>query len=181
MLSHPNLQKAIQSLRCIAFDFDGVWTDGVVYTNQDGQESVASHRSDSYALRLLKKLDILLVIISTEKNPVVSARGKKLEIEVIQDCQKKSLALKNYLQLHNLAPENTAFVGNDVNDLEAMDLVGIKIAVGDAYPEVKKFSNWVLSASGGKGAIRELCEKIYKIKLELKDTQSPWDHFLNRS
>jgi N-acylneuraminate cytidylyltransferase len=146
--------------KLIVFDFDGVFTDNNVYILEDGREMVCCSREDSLGLDFLRKYEIPMMILSTETNPVVAARAKKLSIELHQGSKNKLAFLENYLQIKGIPRESVIYVGNDLNDLPAMKFVGFSVCPQDANPEVKKFCSLTLSKNGGNGAIRELCELI---------------------
>ena len=101
-----------------------------------------------------------MLILSTETNPVVTARANKLRIPVEQGCGNKAAFLAAYMQSQGIEPKNVIYMGNDVNDLAAMRLVGSIAAPGDAHPAVLKIAHVVTAAPGGRGAVRELCEGI---------------------
>ena len=142
------------------FDFDGVFTDDSVYVNENGVETVRCSRADGLGISLLHKEGIQMAIISTEENPVVSARAAKLKLPVFQKCEDKAVFLRNYLEKERIEAEHTVYVGNDLNDLEAMRLVKFRACPADARPEILACANIRLNASGGNGAIREFCELI---------------------
>ena len=154
----PNLKEAIRKIRLIAFDFDGVFTDNMVYVLQDGSEAVRCNRSDGIGLQKLKKLGIETVIISTESNPVVSARAGKLKIQCLQDCQDKRTALEKVAQESGIALGEVAFVGNDINDLPCLTHVGLPVVVQDAHPDIVSLAAYRTKARGGYGAVREICD-----------------------
>ncbi len=144
----------------IIFDFDGVFTDNKVWTDQDGSESVLCDRRDGLGLDMMRKQGYPMFILSTETNPVVKARGRKLKLEVISSCDNKADFLRSYFAEHSINPKNVIYVGNDINDLEAMQLVGYPVAPHDAHPEILRIAALVLRSDGGNGAVRELCETI---------------------
>lgn len=147
----------------IVSDFDGVITDNRVWTDQYGNETVVASRSDSMHIRELKSRGIGVVILSSEPNPVVQARaGKMGEVEVVQgiDIKGKGDALKELLARKHVDPANTAYIGNDLNDLPCFEIAGWAVAVSDAYPPVRRAADYVLRAPGGHGALRELCDMI---------------------
>ncbi|MDR4306527.1 acylneuraminate cytidylyltransferase [Chelatococcus sambhunathii] len=149
------------SLKALVMDFDGVFTDDRVLVDQDGREAVFASRSDGMGLGLLRKAtDIRLLILSKEPNPVVTARGKKLAIEVRQGIDDKLPELDRWLAEHGIARAEAAYMGNDVNDLACMQAVGFPIAPADARPEAKAVARYVTSAPGGRGALREVCEAL---------------------
>ena len=148
------------TIRAVIFDFDGVFTDNRVYVFEDGREAVACNRSDGHGLALLQRTALSLLVLSTETNPVVSARCRKLGLQCIQGVTEKLPALKDWLAGCQVPAAQAAYVGNDVNDLECLQWVGWPIAVADAYPCVKSIARLVLKAPGGHGAVREVCELL---------------------
>ena len=155
-----NLQALPNPVSGLVMDFDGVFTDNKVIVFQDGREAVFCDRGDGMGLDRLKQSGLPLLVLSTEKNPVVQARCEKLDIPYQQGISDKISALKEWIKKNDLSPSGVIYVGNDINDLACMQHVGCGVAVGDAYPEVKASARLVLSAHGGKGAIRELTELI---------------------
>lgn len=154
----PILQEAIRKIRLIAFDFDGVFTDNMVYVLQDGSEAVRCNRSDGIGLQKLKKLGIETVIISTESNPVVSARAQKLKIRCFQNCEDKRKTLEILVQEFGISLDEVAFVGNDVNDQPCLNHVELPIVVSDAHPDVISIARYQTRTPGGHGAVREVCD-----------------------
>ncbi|WP_020017708.1 acylneuraminate cytidylyltransferase [Promicromonospora sukumoe] len=141
-------------------DFDGVHTDDHAYVDQDGTEQVRVSRGDGMGISRLRRTGIPVLILSTETNKVVASRASKLRVEVLHGVEDKATALRGWLTDHGLDPARVAYVGNDVNDLPAMAVVGWPIAVADARPEVKAQARIVLSRDGGDGAVREVCDRI---------------------
>lgn len=148
-------------IEAVVFDFDGVFTDNTVIVDQHGVESVRCWRSDGLGLDRLRVLEIKLLIISTEVNPVVSARAKKLKMECLQGINDKSVAILEWALANKVSLAKTAFVGNDINDIVAFKEVGFPIAVADCYEEVKPHVSFILSKPGGYGAVREICDLIH--------------------
>lgn len=147
--------------KALVMDFDGVFTDDRVLVDQDGKEAVFASRSDGMGLGRLRKFTALkMLILSKEPNPVVSARGRKLAIEVRQGIDDKLPELDRWLAENGITRAETIYIGNDVNDLECMQAVGFPVAPADARPEAKAVARHVTSADGGRGALRELCEAI---------------------
>lgn len=145
-------------VRLVAFDFDGVFTDNTVYVFEDGREAVRCSRADGIGLSQLKQAGIATVIISTETNPVVGARARKLGVRCIQGCADKRAALDTLLRELGLTLAQTAFVGNDVNDLPCLSVVGLPVVVADAHPAVVPVARIRTKARGGQGAVREVCD-----------------------
>jgi len=147
----------------VVFDFDGVITDNQVLTDENGHEQVSSNRSDSLGLSLLMaQRKIELMILSREVSPVVAARAKKIRLPVMQAVLDKAAALKVLLDEKGIDPAQVIFMGNDVNDLPCLPLVGCFVAPGDAHPEVLRRADLVTKAGGGNGAVRELCDILLK-------------------
>ncbi len=144
----------------VVFDFDGVMTDDQVWVDQSGNESVAASRSDGMGIARLHRAGIPMVVLSTETNPVVAARCRKLDLPVIQGLSDKANALKQYLLERQLDPSHIVYLGNDVNDLLCFPLVGCGVAVEDANPQVLARADIILTHSGGHGAVRELCDRL---------------------
>lgn len=167
--SHFYIKEKIRNLKIVFFDFDGVFTNNFVFTNENGVECVMSNRSDGYGLKMLRKVGVDFLIISSETNKVVEKRAEKLGIDCYSGVENKLALLKKTLEEKKISSDNAAFVGNDINDIECINYLGLGIAVKDAFPHVKKASNLILKKAGGYGAVREFCEMIYKIKLNTKE------------
>ena len=116
--------------------------------------------SDGLGIAMLRKAGIPMVVLSTETNPIVAARCRKLELTAIQGVGDKQAVLKSLLQERNLDPQQVVYLGNDVNDLPCFPLVGCAVVVADAHPDVIAQADLVLTHNGGHGAVRELCDKI---------------------
>jgi YrbI family 3-deoxy-D-manno-octulosonate 8-phosphate phosphatase len=158
------LMELIRRVRVVGFDFDGVFTDNAVYVFEDGREAVRCSRSDGLGLRRLEAVGVVPVIISTEANPVVTRRSKKLRIRCIQGVDDKVAAFAEILDEHGVGFDDAAFVGNDINDIECMQRVALPIAVGDAYPELDRIARYRTRRRGGEGAVREVCELIAEVQ-----------------
>lgn len=151
-------------VRLVAFDFDGVFTDDAVYVDQNGKETVRCLRKDGMGISLLRDAGIEAVIISTEENPVVSARAKKLKIRCIQGVRDKAVELNRIAVDKGIPLSHVAFVGNDVNDRGCLEVVGLPIIVRDAHPDVLALAKYRTKAKGGQGAVREVCDLIIKAR-----------------
>jgi 3-deoxy-D-manno-octulosonate 8-phosphate phosphatase (KDO 8-P phosphatase) len=155
-------EERLRAIRLVAFDFDGVFTDNMVYVSQDGTESVRCFRGDGLGLGRLARDGIAAAIISTETNPVVTARGRKLGIRCVQGCADKSAALKGLAAELGFSLAQVAFVGNDINDLECLQAAGLPIVVRDAHPDVLSVAAYRTNAPGGRGAVREVCDLFHQ-------------------
>ncbi len=144
----------------IVFDFDGVLTDNRVLVFEDGREAVSCDRGDGLGLGLLRERGIPMLILSKERNPVVSRRAEKLGIECIQAADDKPGLLTGWLESRQLSVDRTIFVGNDVSDVSCLELVGCAVCPADAHPSARAASGLVLAHPGGAGAVRELCDMV---------------------
>ena len=146
----------------VVFDFDGVFTDNRVLVSSDGKELVICDRRDGHGISRLQRLGIPLVVLSTETNPVVAARCKKLQLECLQGVDDKLAVLHRLIHDRGAALSNTIYVGNDINDLPCLKAVGCAVVPDDAHADVRRHAHLVLTCAGGHGAVRELCDAILK-------------------
>jgi 3-deoxy-D-manno-octulosonate 8-phosphate phosphatase (KDO 8-P phosphatase) len=148
-------------VKLIAYDFDGVMTDNKALIFSNGDEAVFINRSDGLAIEKIKSLGIIQVIISTEKTPIVLKRAEKLNIHAINGVNNKLEVLMNYLSKQkDIALDDVAFIGNELNDFDVMQKVGIKISPSDAAKEILELADYITSARGGEGVIREIFGKL---------------------
>jgi N-acylneuraminate cytidylyltransferase len=165
MVSPGNPRRPMpETIKLIITDFDGVITDNHVITDQHGNESILASRGDSMHIKTLREKGIEFLILSSEPNPVVMARAKKIGVEAIHNLgmEHKDHAMLEILKKKNIKAENVIYIGNDLNDLPCFEIAGWSVAVADAYPEVLRAADYVLTKSGGHGAVRELCELVLK-------------------
>ena len=154
----------LAGVTAIAFDFDGVFTDDRVLVSQTGDESVFCSRSDGMGIGLLRDAGIHMIIISKEPNPVVAARAKKLSLEVVQGCDDKLPVLREWMSRIGATPDSTAYMGNDINDVECMNFVGVAIAPSDAHASALAVADIVTVKPGGRGAIREIADNLLQVQ-----------------
>lgn len=145
-------------IKLIISDFDGVMTDNRILVDERGNESAYVSRADGQAIHILRAMGIELVIMSTETKGIVEKRAEKFNVECLNGISDKAKCLKKYCNDRNIELKNVAYIGNDINDYEAMKLVGLKIVPDDAYNVVKKIADYVTKAKGGYGVIREIAE-----------------------
>jgi N-acylneuraminate cytidylyltransferase len=158
----PKRRPLPDPVEMIVFDFDGVFTDNRVWVDETGMESIAAYRSDSLILSKIRSMGIEMLVISTEVNPVVAARCRKMKMPVIQGVENKAVELQRLLAEKQVNPANVIYVGNDINDIPCFPIVGCAVVVADALPEARQQSDFQLSRPGGHGAVRELCDLILK-------------------
>ena len=161
----PPHRSILRNIKAVVFDFDGVFTDNRVIVSPTGEEFIVCDRGDGMGTHLLKIAGIKMLILSTEQNPVVSARARKLNIEVIQCCDDKLPELIKWMNVNGVLPNNTAYVGNDINDLECLEHVVLGVIPSDAHQSLHASAQWTLSCKGGRGAVRELADGIVTARL----------------
>ncbi|MBT5398960.1 HAD hydrolase family protein [bacterium] len=151
---------SIEQIDAFIFDFDGVLTNNLVYIDENSKEAVRCSRSDGLAFDVLRKIEKPVYILSTEKNPVVSARAKKMQVPVIQGVGDKVLTLSRLAKDKSYTMSKLLYVGNDLNDYYAMKLCGFSACPIDSHKKIKKIATFVLNTEGGSGVVRELVEEI---------------------
>lgn len=144
----------------VVTDFDGVHTDDMAFVDQDGRESVRVRRGDGLGVELLRNAGVPFLILSKEKNPVVVRRAEKLKVDVLSGEDDKETALRKWAADNGIALADIAYLGNDVNDIAPLQIVGWPVVVADAHPQAKAVARVVLSRRGGEGAVRELAELV---------------------
>lgn len=151
----------IASLQLIAFDVDGVFTDGRFYLSDDGVETKAFSTQDGFGIRSLLNAGIEVAVISGRRSAAVERRMAELGVRhVIQGCRDKLGAFHELIASLGIAPAACAFVGDDVPDLPLLNAVGYSVAVANAVSVVHEACDHTTLASGGHGAVREVCELI---------------------
>jgi 3-deoxy-D-manno-octulosonate 8-phosphate phosphatase (KDO 8-P phosphatase) len=156
------LGPLLELVRFTVFDFDGVFTDNRVWMNERGEEALAFSRSDGLGLRRLDQVGVQYLIVSMERNPIVGARMKKLRADCVQGIDEKLPIVRERAERLGVSLEQTAYVGNDINDAECLRSVGVPVVPADAWPEVKPLARWVLSRPGGAGCVREFCDAVWE-------------------
>jgi YrbI family 3-deoxy-D-manno-octulosonate 8-phosphate phosphatase len=152
------MSARLQDVALLVFDFDGVWTTNQVLVMQDGTEGVLANRSDGLGIGMLRESGLDMMVLSAEVNPVVTARCNKVKMLCVQGEKDKAAALRRILAEKKIDASRVAYVGNDVNDVPCMNMVGVPIAVADSWPTVLPHAKLVTQRIGGHGAVREVCE-----------------------
>ncbi|MGW3509760.1 cytidylyltransferase domain-containing protein [Streptomyces sp. NPDC000994] len=158
--NRPGALPTAADVDAVVLDFDGTQTDDRVLIDSDGREFVSVHRGDGLGIAALRDSGLTMLILSTEQNPVVAARARKLRLPVLHGIDRKDLALKQWCEEQGIAPERVLYVGNDVNDLPCFSLVGWPVAVASAHDVVRGAARAVTTVPGGDGAIREIASWI---------------------
>lgn len=160
----PVLAERAKKLKLVVFDFDGVFTDNMVYVIQGGTEAVRCSRSDGIGLRHLEKVGVEPVVVSTETNVVVAERCNKLSIRCFHGCDDKLRIVRDLVSALSISLQEVGYLGNDVNDSECLRHVGFPMIVNDAHPDVLELGVYRTNTAGGYGAVREVCDLIAHYK-----------------
>jgi len=160
-----DLMQKIPQIRLVAFDVDGVFTDGKLYFLADGSEFKTFHVHDGLGIKMLHDAQIITAIITGRKSAVVTLRAQNLGIKhVYQGREDKLVALKELLTKLNLSLEQTAYMGDDLPDLPAICAAGLSAAPANAVAQVKQHASIITKLAGGCGAVREFCELLINAK-----------------
>lgn len=153
--------KKAEKVQLLICDVDGVMSDGLIYMGNNGEELKAFNVRDGYGIRCLLTSGIEVAIITGRQSKLLEDRAKTLGITYLYQGQhNKLLAYQQLLDTLNLIPEQIAYIGDDLIDLPVMEKVGLSVAVADAHPLLTPRADYVTRLSGGRGAVRELCDLI---------------------
>lgn len=161
------LRKKIQDIKMIAFDFDGVFTDGKVLFRQDGMETVICSRRDSLGTNILQTHNIYSCVISKETNLVVAKRCEKMGIDykqAVKTGEGKKEILQHIAKERGLSRDEVSYMGDDVNDIQALQWAGCAFTVADGHPNIQEIADYTTIRNGGDHAVREVCELILEAK-----------------
>lgn len=154
-------QAALARIRLAAFDVDGVFTDGRFYLSNDGVETKAFSTQDGYGVRRLLEADVAIAVISGRKSHAVEQRMQELGVPfVVLGCGDKIAAFDEITARLQITAAECAYVGDDIPDLPLLEKVGFSIAVQNAVAELHQRCDYVTTASGGFGAVREVCDLL---------------------
>jgi len=159
------MQKSViakmQQIKIVLTDVDGVLTDGGMYYSKDGDVMKRFFTRDGMGVTLLRKMDIPTVIVTKEKNEIIKQWAKKMKISKLFDgVLNKELILSKIESDFKVLPSEVAYIGDDINDLGLLKLVGLSAVPNDAILEAKKISSYQCNQNGGYGAFRELVDQI---------------------
>ncbi len=161
------LRGRLRKIRLLAMDVDGVLTDAGMYYSEHGDELKKFNTRDGKGIELLRHAGIRIAFITGENTKLVARRAAKLKVhECCQGAEDKAAVLKELIARHGLALDEVAYIGDDVNDLGVMGLVGFACTVGDGLPANKRAAHYVTEAKGGEGAVREVAALILEARQE---------------
>ena len=159
------LKMKAANIELVVFDVDGVFTDGRIWIDDSGKESKSFHVRDGHGVKLLLHYGVHVAVLSGRKSHAVEVRMRELGVsDILQGHIDKRTAFNQLIQNKNLSNEQVAFVGDDIVDVQAMQLAALSIAVADAHTWVKQQADIVTQTAGGHGAVREVCELILDAK-----------------
>lgn len=143
-------------IKMLVMDVDGTLTDGRIYVGASGELMKAFDAKDGYGIVNLSKYSIVPVIITGRKSEIVFNRANELKIaEIYQEIDDKLECLKTIIDKYNICPEEVAYIGDDMNDLECIKFCGISACPNDAFKDIKPYVNYICENNGGQGAVRE--------------------------
>ena len=164
-LQRATLLRKLKGVRLVAMDVDGVLTDAGMYYSESGDELKKFNTRDGMGIKMLQAAGFVTAFITREKTAIVERRGQKLAVpEVHQGIDDKLAMLTTLAQKYGLSLDQVAYIGDDVNDLEALRAVGFSAAPADAMPSVLKAVHYVCAKKGGEGAVREIADLILAAK-----------------
>lgn len=168
------LVDKIRKVKVLILDVDGVLTDGRIIISDDGQETKCFDVRDGHGLKLMKRAGINVIFLTGRKSRVVEHRARELGVDkVYQGVLDKLAIYREILAADNLLPEQVAYIGDDIVDLNVLRRVGLSVTVSDAHSEVRASVDLVTERPGGRSAVREVCELILKV-------QGKWDDLMTR-
>ena len=164
----------LKAIKLLLLDVDGVLTRGDIIYDDSGRETKAFNVKDGLGIRLLAQAGIDIGIVTARRSKALTRRCRDLGIERVYDgVGNKGAVLDRILNETGVAPDEIAFVGDDLPDLSLMRQIGVPIATADAHEAVRSLCRMTTAANGGAGAVREICERILKSK-------GLWEPILNR-
>jgi 3-deoxy-D-manno-octulosonate 8-phosphate phosphatase (KDO 8-P phosphatase) len=166
-LSEPALAQRLQAVKAVMLDVDGVLTDGGIYYDPTGREIKRFHVADGLGMELLRHAGIRVVILSGRVAEAITRRAAELRVtDCYQGVRDKKAQIEKLRQQWQLKAEELLYVGDDLNDLPAFEAVGVRVAVANADDMLRSQAHYVTQATGGNGAVREVCEWLLKARGE---------------
>lgn len=165
-----SIEVRLAAIRLLAMDVDGVLTDGSILFTGGGTESKQFHVADGLGIRLALEAGLVVVWISSRMSEAVAQRAAELKVShLYQNVDNKSKALAELIGAYTLQTDNVAYIGDDLNDLPAYSLAGVKFAPANAVSEIKGIADFVTEKRGGEGAVREVCDVLLKAQGKWND------------
>ena len=169
------LHSKARAIKLVAFDIDGIMTDGRLYFSRLGDEIKAFNVKDGLGLKLLRDSGVEVAIITGRTSELVNRRARDLKIDkLIQGREDKKAALQELMAQENLSAEQVAYMGDDLPDLGAIRAAGLGVTVADAMPVIKQYADVITAAKGGDGAVREFCDWLMQTQGTLQGVLEPY-------
>ena len=166
----PGFRARARRIRLLVLDVDGVLTDGRMTLSERGDELKSFHTHDGLGINMARRCGIVVALVTGEKSPIAQARGAKLGVEdVVLGARRKGEVLAELMAKHGVRRDETAFMGDDLLDLPALEAAGLAVAPANAVPEVRGAAHVVTRAAGGAGAVRECVELILRAQGRWRD------------
>ncbi|SPP65614.1 3-deoxy-D-manno-octulosonate 8-phosphate phosphatase KdsC [Nitrospira lenta] len=161
-------RSRLSNVRLFATDVDGVLTDAGMYYSESGDEWKKFNTRDGMGIKLLQKAGYVTAIVTQERTKIVARRAEKLAIpELHQGVMDKLTVIREMAGRHGLSLSQVAYIGDDVNDLEALRAVGFSAAPADGMPIVRDAVHYVCQKKGGEGAVREIAEMLLSVRADI--------------
>ncbi len=154
------LLKKCKSIKIVFSDVDGVLTDGGMYYDSNGESLKKFNTKDGMAVELLRNIGIETILITKENSQISKKRSQKIKSKIYLNIKNKKLLIKKILKQKKITFNDIAYIGDDVNDLEVIQLAGVSASPNDAINNVKTIVDYVCDLSGGNGAFREFADLI---------------------
>ncbi|SET61292.1 3-deoxy-manno-octulosonate-8-phosphatase KdsC [Thalassotalea agarivorans] len=159
------LAEKFAKIKLLVCDIDGVFSDGKIYMGNDGEELKTFNTKDGFGVKALIASGVPVAVITGRTSNIVQTRMTSLNItDIVQGTEDKLPALTSILEKYQVAPEQVAYIGDDMPDLVCIEHVGLGVAVGDAHPLVKAGADYITSINGGSGCVREVCDTIMQLQ-----------------
>lgn len=180
MMNYPNLSDTVkikaQAIHLLILDVDGILSDGKLYFANGGEEIKTFHTQDGLGIKMLQQAGVQVAIITGRESAIVQRRAESLGIQhIIQGRDDKLTAMNELLEKLSISPRNTAYMGDDLPDLSAINQASLGMTVPNAHPLVRHHADWESTREGGLGAVREACETIMAAQNKL---EAAWKKYL---
>ena len=162
-------KEKLNKIKNFVFDVDGVFTNGIIYVDSQGNETRGFNSKDGIVVKKALKCDFNIIIISGANNKGIFKRLSKLGIkDIYLGSENKSSDLNEHMKINNIKRNETLYMGDDISDLEAMKIVGLKTCPNDAVSEVRNNSDYISPKNGGFGCVRDVLEQTLKVQKKWK-------------
>lgn len=168
-------EDILAQIRLVVMDVDGTLTDGSMYYGREGESSKEFYVRDGMGIILLRKYGIKTAIMTAENTPIIEKRAARLNIDfLLMKISAKVQAIEGLSLSANIPLSQIAYIGDDINDLRAMQRVGFSCCPNDAHFLVQKECHAIMPFPGGRGAVRSLCDQILIAKRLPLNPEEPW-------